>query len=81
MRLLETPNAGGSSEISEAFALETLVRCEGGDLVATEAEIEYEPMESSKTDFLIDIGGVRIGVSVVRAFTFPLGSAYTLEQA
>lgn len=82
VRLLESPNAGGSSQISEAFALEVLVRCEGADLIATENEIEYEPMGSKKTDFLVEMmGGERIGVSVVRAFTFPLGSDYTLMRA
>ncbi|MFK8002133.1 MAG: hypothetical protein AB8H86_21240 [Polyangiales bacterium] len=82
VRLLESPNAGGSSQISEAFALEVLVRCEGADLIATENEIEYEPMGSKKTDFLVEMmGGQRIGVSVVRAFMFPLGADYTVARA
>lgn len=82
VRLLESPNAGGSSQISEAFALEVLVRCEGANLLATENEITYEPMGSKKTDFLVEMmGGERIGVSVVRAFMFPLGSDYTVERA
>lgn len=82
VRLLESPNAGGSSEISEAFALEVLVRCEGANLIATENEIMYAPMESKKTDFLVEMmGGERIGVSVVRAFMFPLGADYTVERA
>ena len=81
VRLLEVPNAGGSSQISEAFALEVLVRCEEADLLATENEILYAPADSKKTDFLVEIDGRRIGVSVVRAFTFPLGADYTLAQA
>lgn len=79
-RLLNTPNAGGSSQISEAFALETLVRCENAMLTHTEMEVQYDT-SGSITDFRVTIGDTPIGVSVVRAFTFPLGSDYTVERA
>ena len=79
-RLLETGNAGGSSAISEAFALETLVRCEGASLTATELEIEYDD-EGAITDFAVTIDERPVGVSVVRAFMFPLGSEFTVARA
>ncbi|MEM9865969.1 MAG: hypothetical protein AAF938_30480, partial [Myxococcota bacterium] len=79
--LLEAGTAGGSSEISEAFALEVLVRCEGAMLSATETEITYDPSESAKTDFRAFFGDAPIGVSVVRAFSFPLGSDYPVSEA
>jgi hypothetical protein len=79
-KLAETPNAGGSSGLSEIFAFEELARCEQAALVKTETEIVYDT-NSKKTDMLIELGGHKIGVSVTRAFAFPLGTPYTLEQA
>lgn len=79
-RLLTVPNAGGSSELSEAFAFEVLARCEGAALLATEEEVEYD-VYGAKTDFLAEIDGLPIGVSVTRAFGYPLGSPYSAEAA
>lgn len=73
-------NAGGSSLYSEVFAHEVLAACEPVDLVKTETEIVYDG-PSTKTDFSADIGGVRIGVSVTRAQTFPLGSPLSVDAA
>src|SRR5262245_19282168 len=41
-RLAETPNAGGSSGLSEVFAFEQLSRCELATLLKTETEIIYD---------------------------------------
>lgn len=79
-RLIETPNAGGSSELSEVFAYEQLARCELATLLETETEITYET-DGKKTDLLVTIDGHKIGVSVTRAMAFPLGDPYTLEAA
>jgi hypothetical protein len=73
-------NLGGSSLDSEAFAFETLHRCEGATLLKTEAEIVYATM-GKKTDLLVDIDGLRVGVSVVRAMSFPEGAPFPLAQA
>jgi hypothetical protein len=73
-------NLGGSSLDSEAFAFETLHRCEGATLLKTEAEIVYSTM-GKKTDLLVDIDGLRVGVSVVRAMSFPEGAPFPLAQA
>uniref|UniRef100_A0A0G4FWH8 Uncharacterized protein n=1 Tax=Chromera velia CCMP2878 TaxID=1169474 RepID=A0A0G4FWH8_9ALVE len=68
-RILEAPNAGGSSELSEALAFEVLKRLfEGGlsssssargvcSLYKTEEEIAYFSWQSKKTDFsfLLDL--------------------------
>jgi hypothetical protein len=80
LKLAETPNAGGSSGLSEIFAFEELARCEQAALVKTETEIIYDT-NSKKTDMLIEVGGHKIGVSVTRAFAFPIGTPYTLQQA
>ena len=41
-RMMATPNAGGSSSMSEAFAYEQLARCELAPLLKTETEIVYD---------------------------------------
>jgi hypothetical protein len=72
MTLIDTPNAGGSSELSELFAFEQLARCEAATLVKTETQIVY-------TNPVID--GHKIGVSVTRAFAYPIGTPYSEQQA
>jgi hypothetical protein len=78
--LAATPNAGGSSGLSEIFAYEQLARCEGADLLHTETEIAYDGT-GKITDMEVSIGGHKIGVSVTRAQTYPLGQTYTLDTA
>lgn len=73
-------NAGGSSLMSEVFAYEVLARCELAALLATELEIEYETA-GTITDLLVEIDGLKIGVSVTRAVAFPFEDPYTVAQA
>ena len=79
-RMMATPNAGGSSGISEAFAFEELARCEHADLLHTETEITYATT-GKITDLEVQTMGHKLGVSVTRAVAFPFGSAYTLDAA
>jgi hypothetical protein len=74
-------NLGGSSVESEALAVDVMVRCEGAVLLKTEGEIGYLDAGGKKTDELLSIDGRRVGVSVVRAFIYPLGTAYTAAEA
>ena len=77
-----TPNAGGSSGLSEIFAYEQLARCEGATFLKSETEIAYEPPTSKKTDLEILLDGHKLGVSVTRAFKGPFGSgALTMAAA
>ncbi|MEO9184908.1 MAG: hypothetical protein ABI467_15535 [Kofleriaceae bacterium] len=69
-----TPNAGGSSGLSEIFAYEQLARCELAVFDKSETEIIYDPVTSKKTDLEVTIAGHKIGVSVTRAFKGPFGS-------
>jgi hypothetical protein len=80
LHLAETPNAGGSSGLSEIFAYEELARCEMATLLKTETEIVYST-PGKITDLEVLIAGHKIGVSVTRAFAFPLGQPYTVTQA
>lgn len=75
-----TPNAGGSSGLSEIFAYEELARCEMAMFLKTETEIMYDGT-GKITDLEVSIAGHKIGVSVTRAFAFPLGDPYTEAQA
>lgn len=79
--ILEEGTAGGSSEYSEAFAFEVLARCEAATLLWSETEVEYLPPDSKKTDFVAEIDGERIGVSVTRAVGFPRDAPYPTERA
>ncbi|MEJ7731819.1 MAG: hypothetical protein WKG00_21745 [Polyangiaceae bacterium] len=73
-------NLGGSSIHSEIFAYEVLYRCDGALLLKTEGEIVYQT-QGKKTDLLVEIDGQRVGVSVVRAVSFPEGAPYPVAQA
>ncbi len=73
-------NAGGSSIYSEMFAYEVLARCELADLLKTENEIIYDT-PGKLSDFLTELEGRKIGVSVTRAFAFPPEEPYTVAQA
>jgi hypothetical protein len=64
-----TPNAGGSSGLSEIFAYEQLARCEGAVFLKSETEIVYAPPTSKKTDLEVMLGTHKLGVSVTRACT------------
>jgi hypothetical protein len=79
-RLAATPNAGGSSGLSEIFAYEELARCEGATLLHTETEVMYDGT-GKITDMEVELDGHKIGVSVTRAQTFPLGQTYDLDTA
>src|SRR5689334_856995 len=63
LRLIETPNAGGSSVMSEVFAYEQLARCEQAVLLKTETEIVYDTA-GKITDLEIELAGHKVGVSV-----------------
>lgn len=78
--LAETPNAGGSSGLSEIFAFEELAHCEMASLLKTETEIVYDTA-GKITDLEVLIAGHKIGVSVTRAVAFPFGQPYTLATA
>jgi hypothetical protein len=73
-------NLGGSSLYSEIFAYEVLYRCDGAALLKTEGQIIYA-VQGKKTDILVEIDGEKVGVSVVRAESYPKGAPYPVSQA
>jgi hypothetical protein len=79
--ILSDGNAGGSSIYSEIFAFEVLARCEMAELVKTENEILYDDPNGKKTDLLVNVNGVHLGVSVTRAVGWPQDDPWSPEQA
>jgi hypothetical protein len=80
--LFDTANAGGSSTESEVLSYEVLRYCDGAKLLKTETQIAYQPPDDSGantiTDLSVEIGGMKVGVSVTRAYkpaTQPLTNA------
>jgi len=69
-KILYSPNAGGSSERSEALSFEILRKVFGAQLVKTEMGIEYEWSISKRTDYSAKIYKTRYGVSVTRAMKY-----------
>ncbi|MCA9650733.1 MAG: hypothetical protein H6712_31170 [Myxococcales bacterium] len=80
-QVYDAGNLGGSSLHSEVIAFEVLARCEGAHLLATEGEIVYLDDMGTKTDILVEIDGLVVGVSVTRAVGFPFEDPYTVMQA
>ncbi|MBM4354894.1 MAG: hypothetical protein FJ109_14075 [Deltaproteobacteria bacterium] len=74
-------NAGGSSILSEAFSFEVLYWCEGAQLLKTEMEIDYKDEAGKITDLLVLIDGLKVGVSVSRAVSWPKDAPYLATQA
>lgn len=78
--IINDGNAGGNSVMSEVFAYEVLHRCELAELLKTETEVIYATT-GTITDLLLDIDGLKVGVSVTRAVGWPREDPYTATQA
>lgn len=68
-RILNTPNAGGTSIWSEVMSFEIVSALFNAILLRTEMEIEYLP-GSKITDYSINLFGKSIGISVTRAMKY-----------
>lgn len=78
--VLTDGNAGGSSSLSETFSFDVLYRCELATLVKTENEVIYTT-PGKMTDILVEVDGVKLGVSVSRAFIMNCATSYSLDSA
>jgi hypothetical protein len=92
-RCLRVPNAGGHSEISEAYSIDLLASAFGVKECILEMEVQYtmdykmvDYILEIPTDMLVDSAGqpVRVGVSVTRAYNprvpYTMDTAATLLQ-
>ncbi|MDC0720954.1 hypothetical protein [Nannocystis bainbridge] len=80
-QIYDAGNLNPGSLYSEIVAYEVLARCEQAALLKTEGTITYTNPMGKKTDFLAEIDGLKIGVSVVRAVGFPKDAPWTVAQA
>jgi hypothetical protein len=74
------PNAGGSSNCSEAMSIQTICDCEGAKPLKTELEIVWT-QKGPTTDWSGELDGVKFGVSVSRIYLGPTVTAYTAADA
>ena len=79
-RSMEIPNAGGSSNISEAMSMEYMQKKFDAEGFIPEMEISYW-IDACLCDFLMVLQDENVGVSVTRAVGYPFGSEFTLGQA
>lgn len=79
-RSLSVENAGGHSEISEAFSIHYFVKTFGATDILYEKQIEYY-IDYKMVDFITTIEGKRVGVSVTRAMRYPSPDRFTHEDA
>ncbi|WAR17923.1 AAC4-like protein [Mya arenaria] len=80
-KMRDVPNAGGSSVGSEVLSLELLRRCFKAKLIKTEMEVEYFPEGGSITDYVCDVFGSKLGVSVTRARSYFRDVTFSLDDA
>lgn len=80
-KIITDGNDGGTSLLSEAFSFDILARTEAAILLKTRDEIVYINEDGKKADFLVEIDGVKIGVQVTRAVTFPITDPLSVGQA
>lgn len=79
-RTLTTPNAGGSSEISEAISMYYMYLKFGAYSFIPEMEVKY-CSQSCICDYVMEIGHHRVGVSVTRAIGYPTNKVISIERA
>jgi len=81
VRLRESPNAGGTSEVSEMLSYEVITRLFGdAELLKTETEVVYFPSGGAMTDYVCKACDKTIGVSVTRAMAYG-NTIFTADDA
>jgi hypothetical protein len=81
MQMIAEGGLNDGSLKSEVIAYEVLARCDMASLLKTEGKIVYQDPMGKKTDLLVELDGLKVGVSVVRALGFPKEDPYTVAQA
>ncbi|MFZ4577883.1 MAG: hypothetical protein ACOYOB_05735 [Myxococcota bacterium] len=80
LKRYEGDNAGGSSKCSEVMSMQLLFDCEGATTLKTELEIVYTG-QGGITDWMAEFDGLKIGVSVTRAYLGPSVTTYSVDKA
>lgn len=79
-RSLASPNAGGKSALSEMLSMQYMHQVYGAEDTLIEMEVEYW-LEYKMVDYVCSVKGVRVGVSVTRAMTYPNPSKFHIDHA
>lgn len=81
-KVLDEPNAGGASVVSEALSVEYMTRRFGITDVVTEMSIQYWFPNWKRIDYIANYPRTgRVGVSVTRAMGFPFAEDFTMDDA
>lgn len=79
-KIYQEPNAGGSSYNSEALSADLISELFCASNLVTEMELQYK-YETKKCDYLIQMYGQNVGVSVTRGMKYPEPGMYEREDA
>jgi len=77
---LKIQNAGGQSEVSEAYSIQYFIEYFHAKNILLEMEVEYW-IQYKMVDFVCTINEERVGVSVTRAMGFPNPQCFTFSDA
>lgn len=80
-KILNEPNAGGASVVSEALSAEYMARRFGARDIVTEMAIQYWFPNWKRIDYIATFFGGRVGISVTRAMGFPYSINFTMDDA
>lgn len=80
LRILNTPNAGGNSIVSEVLSFELFKKYTNARLLKTEMEVQYWPEGGSINDYVMLVFDSIIGVSVTRAMKF-MSDEFSVQDA
>ena len=80
LRSLTAVNAGGKSVLSEMLSMQYFSQVYSAESILLEKEVEYW-VESKMVDYVCSVKGVRVGVSVTRAMSYPTPDKFNMEYA
>ena len=72
---------GGSGCNSRSLAMEVLYRLANAALFSTESQIGYIDAAGKKTDMIVSIENLKVGIDVTRAYHYPPENPYTQTEA
>lgn len=79
-RSLTTANAGGKSVLSEMLSMQYFSQVLRAEAILLENEVEYW-IDYKMVDYVCTVNGVRVGVSVTRAMSYPNPDRFTYACA
>lgn len=79
-RSLTAVNAGGKSVLSEMLSMQYFSQVLSAEAILLEKEVEYW-IDYKMVDYVCTVKGVRVGVSVTRAMSYPDPAKFSLQCA